>query len=201
MNSDFNFSLDNLSDCMVAIPGKDFSLCKFQVTQALWSSVMGNNPSFFKGDNLPVESISRKDIDLFLEKLNSLDVVKASGKVYRLPTLEEWRYACAAGSDGVYGLCDGGKAVTKETLADVAWFDDNSGNCTHSVAEKAANAFGLYDMHGNVLEWTSTLNANVYYTAVCGGCWAVAAYSCETEHTFWFTYGARYNYLGLRLAC
>ena len=138
---------------MVPIPGKDYRMGKYEVTQALWEAVMGNNPSNHKGANLPVENVSWNDCQEFLRKLNSK--VKAAGLVFRLPTEGEWKYACRAGGEGSYCRLAGGTEITdKWDLKTVAWFEDNSGDKTHPVGEKEPNAFGLYDMHGNVWERT-----------------------------------------------
>ena len=145
-----------LSDAMVSIPGKNYSMCKYEVTQGLWFAVMGENPSEHKGADLPVENVSWNDCQKFLEKLNALPEVKASGKTYRLPTADEWEYACRAGATGGYCRLADGTEVTCDTLDKVAWYSDNSYRKTHPVGLKKPNAFGLYDMVGNVEEWTST---------------------------------------------
>jgi len=152
-------TVSNIINNMVAIPGKNFKMGKYEVTQEQWEAVMGENPSEFKGSNNPVENVSWEDCKKFLEKLNSMPEVKKSGLTFRLPTEKEWEYACRAGSTGDYCKLADGTKITKSTLDEVAWYGDNSGNKTHPVGQKKPNAFGLYDMHGNVCEWCEDLYA------------------------------------------
>lgn len=116
------------------------------VTQKQWMTVMGNNPSNFKGnsEDCPVESVSWDDVQKFIKKLNEQEGTDS----FRLPTEAEWEYACRAGSDAAYCYGD-----DQERLEEYAWYDKNSGGRTHQVAQKKPNAWGLYDMHGNVDEW------------------------------------------------
>ena len=122
---------------------KGFYMQTTEVTQGQWQAVMGNNPSGFKGDNLPVETVSWNDAQEFIQKLNS----KGEG-TYRLPTEAEWEYAARASSTTKYACGD-----SESCLSDMAWYSENSGSTTHPVGQKQANAWGLYDMHGNVEEW------------------------------------------------
>ena len=122
---------------------KPFHMGKYEVTQAQWKAVMGNNPSKFKGDDLPVETVSWNDAQEFCKKLSRM-----TGKKYRLPTEAEWEYACRAGSTGKYCFGD-----DESLLKDYAWYSKNSDGRTHPVGQKKPNAWGLYDMHGNVWEW------------------------------------------------
>ena len=193
---------------MVAIPGKNYSMCKYEVTQALWFAVMGRNPSWFEGADLPVETVSWDDCQKFLEKLNALPEVKATSRTYRLPTKNEWKYACRAGSTGDYCKLADGTEISKETIGEVAWYDANSNDETHSVGQKKPNAFGLYDMHGNVREWTSEASRNMvwgywdgtYRVPVCGGCWRDGAFACRAGNEDEIITGKSNDSIGLRLA-
>ncbi|NQU75335.1 MAG: formylglycine-generating enzyme family protein, partial [Planctomycetes bacterium] len=123
---------------------KPFYLGKCEVTQEQWEAVMGSNPSRFKGRMNPVEQVSWNDCQGFLKKLNP----KLTALTATLPTEAEWEYACRAGSTTKY--CFGNEV---KDLGGHAWHSGNSGKRTHPVSKKKPNAWGLYDMHGNVWEW------------------------------------------------
>jgi formylglycine-generating enzyme required for sulfatase activity len=119
---------------------KGFYLQTTEVTQAQWQAVMGNNPSFFKGPDRPVENVSWDDVQKFPGKLNAME----KDTRYRLPTEAEWEYSCRAG---------GQEPDVAPSLGEVAWSDANSVGETHPVGQKRPNAWGLYDMRGNMWEY------------------------------------------------
>jgi formylglycine-generating enzyme required for sulfatase activity len=121
-----------------------FYLGIYPVTQREWKAVMDDNPSYFKGDDMPVEQVSWDDVQEFIKKLNE----KEGTDRYRLPSEAEWEYACRVGTTSRYSFGD-----DESKLGDYAWYDDNSGDKTHPVGQKKPNSWGLYDMHGNVWEW------------------------------------------------
>ena len=125
-----------------------FKMGVHEVTQAQYEKVMGVNPSGFRGADNPVEKVSWNDAVEFCRKLSELPAEKAAGNVYRLPTEAEWEYACRAGTTTKYSFGD-----DESELGNYAWSLENSGDKTHPVGGKKPNAWGLYDMHGNVCEW------------------------------------------------
>lgn len=156
---------------MVHIPGKNYEMGKYEVTQREWEAVMGNNPSKFGdcGDNCPVERVSWDDIQIFLEKLNA-----RTGKQYRLPTEEEWEYACHGGSQTKY--CGG------NDIEAVGWHAGNSSGRTHPAGQKQANGYGLYDMTGNAWEWVSDCwSKNCAHRVFRGGAWSIPGNMLDTD--------------------
>lgn len=157
--------VDKIIRNMVDIPGKEYQICKYEVTQEEWQIIMGYNPSKIKGKMLPVTNISYLDIkNHFLLRLNLLPVVKKAGVIFRLPTEDELEYACRAGAaDRKQRMMDG-REISFETdengadvYGEVAWWYMNSEKKPHPVGQKKPNAFGLYDTLGNVSEWTGSV--------------------------------------------
>jgi formylglycine-generating enzyme required for sulfatase activity len=128
---------------------KAFEIGKYEVTQSQWRSVMGSNPSTMRGDDHPVETVSRDEARDFLARLTA----RNDGYRYRLPTEAEWEYAARAGTT----------AAQPAPLDEIAWYDADSEDASHPVGRKKPNAWGLYDMFGNVREWVEDLFARDFY--------------------------------------
>jgi formylglycine-generating enzyme required for sulfatase activity len=170
---------------------------------------MGGNPSYFKGPKNPVEQVSWDDCQGFLEKVNA----KVGGWKFSLPTEAQWEYACRAGSTTRYFFGE-----DDEHLGKYAWYDKNSDKTTHPVGEKKPNAWGLYDMHGNVFEWCQdwgypylansptddpagpSLGAAGRVRVMRGGSWFQPDFICPSAFRSMRNSKFRHNLLGLRLA-
>ena len=187
-----------------------FLVGRTEVTQGQWKTVMGTNPSSFGtcGDDCPVERVSWTDVQDFALRLS-----QKTGKKYRLPSEAEWEYAARAGSTAAsWNFGD-----SRSQLGDHAWYAANSGNRTQRVAQKRPNAFGLYDMHGNVWEWVEDCWHDNYtgapidgstWTTDCGGnsrvlrggSWSDFLTFLGSAYRIRFTPDFRYHYYGFRLA-
>ncbi|WP_296334027.1 SUMF1/EgtB/PvdO family nonheme iron enzyme, partial [uncultured Treponema sp.] len=205
---------------LAKIPKQNFEIMTTEVTQKLYYWVMDENPSEFRGDNNPVENVSWYDAIYFCNKLsvklglepvysvegltdvkqwnykpnqgNSLrgeitQNLQANG--YRLPTLDEWQYAAKGGQNYRYAGSD--------NLDEVGWYGDNSGRKTHSVAQKKANGYGLYDMSGNV--WELVWDFSRGYRYFCGGSWVCNANSCDVDDWIIDDMKDQYHDLGFRI--
>ena len=182
---------------------KPFYVGVTEVTQAQYEAVMGMNPSTFKGAMNPVDTVSWKDAAEFCEKLS-----EKTHRTVRLLTEAEWEYACRAGSTTRYcfGDADAG-------LGDYAWYGANSGNTTHPAGEKKPNAWGLFDMHGNVWEWCADwcggypkgavtdpqCLASGMFRVMRGGAWNLNPGDCLAANRSSSTPGSRSNVYGFRV--
>lgn len=182
---------------------EEFYIGKYEVTQEQWQSLMGNNPSHFTGEaNLPVENVSWVDIKKFLETLNG----KSNKYIYRLPSEAEWEYAARATTTGDFA----------GDLDSMGWYGVNSERKTHPVGQKQPNAFGLYDMHGNVYEWCEDSwhpnyegapidgsawvdSPNIELRVLRGGSWYYSAINSRSSYRTNFKAKSNDNGLGLRV--
>ena len=199
---------------MVKIPGKDYSIGKTEVTQKLYESIMGENPSEFRGKNNPVEKVSFFDAIYFCNKLSMMYGFECVYALDKDTDINKWNYTPNKGEspyyeDNVhfYGGANGFRLPTSEewiyaekggqdfkyagsdNLDEVGWTGNNSKNTTHPVATKKANGYGLYDMSGNVGEWCIDYNG----LDVKGGCWS-------PDEKYTVDYVGQYNVIGFRLA-
>jgi formylglycine-generating enzyme required for sulfatase activity len=188
---------------------KPYYLGATEVTQTQYEAVMRENLSDFKGPQRPVETVSWDDAASFCDRLSALQAEKVAGRTYRLPTEAEWEYASRAGSTARYAYGDDAAA-----LGDHAWFVDNSSETTHPVGEKQPNAWGLYDMHGNVWEWCADWYGEYTNSLVDdptgpatgservhrGGCWLDPATDCRTAYRGKVRPFIRVSDLGFRVA-
>jgi formylglycine-generating enzyme required for sulfatase activity len=193
----------------------DFYIGQYPVTQALWKVVMdGKNPSYFQGDDRPVENVSWYEAQQFLKALNPLiKNTRLEGNHYRLPTEAEWEYAARGGPYQAEGY----KYSGSDRLKDVGWFRENSSNETNPVGLKYPNQLGIYDMSGNVWEWCADDWHGSYKGAPDdgrawvdgrnigvrrvgrGGSWGGIARYCRANCRFNRAPSYRFNHLGFRL--
>jgi len=183
-----------------------FYMGKYAVTQMQWSEIMNNNPSRFIDDRRPVEQVSWPEVQVFVQALNTREKTNA----YRLPTEAEWEYAARAGSESAYTF--GSEA---NVLDQYAWYRKNSGGQTHPVGQLRPNAWGLYDMHGNVHEWCHDWFDRSYYSqspssdplgpstglakALRGGDWGSEDWYCRCASRSLSSQDRRSDRLGFRL--
>lgn len=174
-----------------------FYLGRTEVTQELWKAVMGVNPSYFKGSDLPVESVSWDDCQRFIERLN-----QRIGENFRLPSEAEWEYAARGGNRS-----QGYKYSGSNDFEQVGWSNDNSGAQTHPVGRKLANEIGLFDMSGNVFEWCQDYwydNENApnscHYRVCRGGSWSVMRKDSRVDCHSFNSHDMKCSSIGLRLA-
>jgi len=186
---------------------KPFYLGKYEVTQEQWVTVMGSNPSRFKGPNHPVDSVSWNDVQEFIKRLNA----KEGHNRYRLPTEAEWEYAARAGTNTAYFFGD-----DKKELSGYAWYFGSSDSTSHPVGQKPPNAWGLHDVHGNVFEWTQDWFGGRYYAdspetdpkgpssgagrVARGGSWSYNAESARAAYREFIMPHAQGGDVGFRLA-
>ena len=181
----------------VLIPGKNYYMGKYTLTQKEWNAVMGSTPWRGKdrvreGDDYPVTYISWDDCQEFVKKLDQREGVNR----YRLPTEAEWEHACRAGSAAKYCFGD-----DVGQLGDYVWCNKNTWDIgekyAHRVGQKKPNQWGLYDMHGNVCEWTATKEGS--FRVFRGGSWGLTADYCVSSYRVGFEPDFRSRYLGVRL--
>ncbi len=185
-----------------------FYMGKYTVTQAQYEALVGGNPSHFKGAQLPVEQVSWGEATAFCVKLTERLWDKALES--RLPTEAQWEYACRAGTTTAYY-----SGNQESDLDAVAWYQANSQNTTHPVGAKKPNAFGLYDMHGNVWQWCADawkkddearpavdpFNDKGASRVLRGGSWGFYPRGCRSAFRYSYDPDIRSYYFGFRVVC
>jgi len=184
-----SFEMGNKKDLIInkhyKVKLNGFYIGKYEITQKIWTLVMGNNPSYFKGENLPVEQVSWHEVQIFLKKLNKL-----TDKKYRLPTEAEWEYAAKGGEKS-----KNFKFAGSNNVDEVAWYKKNSNKKTHPVGKKKSNELGIFDMSGNVSEWCGDWHSKDFYQ----GSYLVnpqgppTGIMKNTRGGFWISYGPSCN--------
>ncbi|MEQ8323294.1 MAG: formylglycine-generating enzyme family protein [Vicingaceae bacterium] len=186
---------------------RDFFMAKYEVTQRQWKRIMGYNPAFFNYcEECPVENVSFKDVQRFIEELN-----RQTGLNYRLPTEAEWEYAARGGRKSMKYVFSG-----SDDPDQIAWYKDNNNQHTRKPGLKKANEIDLYDMSGNVMEWTSDWYSKTYYhdapyknpegpnsgshKVIRGGSWNNSKKLIRVTNRSYSTIGSKYDDLGFRLA-
>lgn len=199
------FRMGRLGNFYRVTLSKGFYLGKYPVTQDQWETVMGNNPSDFKGTKYPVEQVSWDDCQEFVRRLNEM----TGQSKYRLPTEAEWEYACRAGSNTNYPFGD-----DKKRLSEFGWYHANSGGVSHPVGGKLPNAWGLHDMNGGVWEWCNDWYApyprwkavdpqgpsSGVDRVLRGGSWLDGPKRCRSGFRSYFSPDFSCNFFGFRLA-
>ena len=184
---------------------RGFWMGKYEVTQKQYEEVTGSNPSKHRGAKNPVEMVTWHEAKVFCQAM-----AERTGKPVRLPTEAEWEYACRAGTSTRYHAGDSDRDLTR-----VGWWRSNSGREAHPVGRMKPNAWGLYDMHGNVLEWVADWYGADYYQrslgtvpqgptsgsqkVVRGGCWYRTPDYCRAAYRGKRPADARWGYLGFRV--
>jgi formylglycine-generating enzyme required for sulfatase activity len=188
----------------------------YEVTQKQYEKLIGTNPSWFQRNNVEADSLNHLVEAVlwdhaveFCKQLSEFPEEKKAGRVYRLPTEAEWEYACRAGTTTAFSFGE-----SPLSLENFAWYRENSDQQTHQVGEKKANAWGLYDMHGNVWEWcsdwygeypkravTDPIGPNVgSYRVLRGGSWNAEAALCRSAFRVGYVPSYRNSNFGFRVA-
>ncbi len=209
---------------------KDYYMGKYEVTQAQWEAVMDGNPwgisttpSYFSGNDRPVEMVSWYDCARFCNRLSEMEgrtsvydlstwAIDYEADGYRMPTEAEWENACRAGTTTRYYW---GDDLSYTEIGDYAWYYYNSSSQTHEAGLKLPNAWGLYDMSGNVWEWSNDWYSSTYYTienkidptgaatgslrVLRGGGWGYGAEDCRSAFRYYYSPGNRASSVGFRL--
>lgn len=183
----------------VTVPG--FWMGKYEVTQAQWQAITGTNPSYYPGDNRPVDQVSWNDTKAAISVLSMHVATTQQGPGnFRLPSEAEWEYACRAGTTTRFYW---GDDPDYTQIADYAWYAGNSNSRPHDVGGKLPNAYGLYDMSGNVWEWCED-DWEVYpgeYRALRGGAFFFQGSNCRSASRYYHIQNYRYDgYFGFRIA-
>ena len=185
---------------MVYVPGTSFMIGAHEVTQEEWNAVVGDSMSACRwaNENCPISGVSYLDCMAFIHALNSTKEVRQAGLTFSIPTDKQWEKACSAGSLGSRSRLRNGTEISAKGLESMAWYKDNSGSRAHSVGDKQPNAWGFYDMLGNVGEWVYVEEESK--PAICGGSFDSPRAECVSSAMDRVPFDQGDWYWGFRLA-